>query len=67
MEQHIKARLGAVLKQFQVDDIQNLPRQQLWHLPGQSWASNRSPAENPTEAGLYKKYKVECDWISIFF
>ncbi|KAK9030426.1 hypothetical protein V6N11_031853 [Hibiscus sabdariffa] len=36
MEQQIKARLGVVLKQFQVDDIQNLPRQQLWHLPGQS-------------------------------
>ncbi|KAK8653317.1 hypothetical protein V6N13_127324 [Hibiscus sabdariffa] len=34
MEQQIKARLGAVQKQFQVDDIQNLPRQQLWHLPG---------------------------------
>ncbi|KAK8984908.1 hypothetical protein V6N11_064454 [Hibiscus sabdariffa] len=31
------ARLRAVLKQFQVDDIQNLPRQQLWHLPGQNF------------------------------
>ncbi|KAK8636633.1 hypothetical protein V6N13_124375 [Hibiscus sabdariffa] len=31
------ARLGAVLKQFQVDDIQNPPGQKLWHRLGQSW------------------------------
>ncbi|KAK8554263.1 hypothetical protein V6N12_031229 [Hibiscus sabdariffa] len=31
------ARLGAVLKQFQVDDIQNPPGQQLWHRLGQIW------------------------------
>ncbi|KAK8660186.1 hypothetical protein V6N13_051120 [Hibiscus sabdariffa] len=86
------ARLGAVLKQFQDDDIQNLPRQQLWHLPGQNFpaeaedfpprskilrqakaancparTANQSPAEIPAEAGLDKKYKVECDWIGIFF
>ncbi|KAK8583948.1 hypothetical protein V6N12_068202 [Hibiscus sabdariffa] len=101
------ARLGAVLKQFQVDDIQNPPGQQLWHRPGQSWpkisrhgrfeqnqayfllvqifpprpkisrqakaancparTANQSPAEIPAEAGLDKKYKVEYDWISIFF
>ncbi|KAK9018973.1 hypothetical protein V6N11_034016 [Hibiscus sabdariffa] len=29
--------------------------------------ANQSPAEIPAEAGLDKKYKVECDWISIFF
>ncbi|KAL4383768.1 hypothetical protein GQ457_15G019050 [Hibiscus cannabinus] len=73
MEQQIKARLGVVLKQFQVDDIQNLPGKQLWHLPGQSWlkifrqakaancparASNQSPTEIPAEAGMDEKYKV---------
>ncbi|KAL4346372.1 hypothetical protein GQ457_17G000050 [Hibiscus cannabinus] len=40
MEQQINARLGAVLKQFQVDDIQNPPRQQLWHLPGQNFSTH---------------------------
>ncbi|KAK8563293.1 hypothetical protein V6N12_035443 [Hibiscus sabdariffa] len=29
--------------------------------------ANQSPAEIPAEAGLDKKYKVECDWINIFF
>ncbi|KAK8571029.1 hypothetical protein V6N13_094126 [Hibiscus sabdariffa] len=29
--------------------------------------ANQSPAEIPAEAGLDKKYKVECDWIIIFF
>ncbi|KAK9027818.1 hypothetical protein V6N11_067640 [Hibiscus sabdariffa] len=29
--------------------------------------ANQSPAEISAEAGLDKKYKVECDWISIFF
>ncbi|KAK8533078.1 hypothetical protein V6N12_076359 [Hibiscus sabdariffa] len=106
------ARLGAVLKQFQVDDIQNPPGQQLWHRPGQSWPKisrrhrgqeisshgrfeqnqayflpaqifpprpkifcqakaascpARTANQSPAEAGLDKKYKVECDWISIFF
>ncbi|KAK8589896.1 hypothetical protein V6N12_024286 [Hibiscus sabdariffa] len=84
------ARLGAVLKQFQVDDIQNPPGQQLWHRPDfpaeaedfpsrpkifrqakaancPARTANQSPAEIPAEAGLDKKYKVECDWISIFF
>ncbi|KAL4362188.1 hypothetical protein GQ457_04G021770 [Hibiscus cannabinus] len=30
-------------------------------------ASNQSPAEIPAEAGMDKKYKVECNWIGIFF
>ncbi|KAK8492460.1 hypothetical protein V6N11_034871 [Hibiscus sabdariffa] len=29
--------------------------------------ANQSPAEIPVEAGVDKKYKVECDWIGIFF
>ncbi|KAK9030323.1 hypothetical protein V6N11_031751 [Hibiscus sabdariffa] len=29
--------------------------------------ANQSPAEIPAEAGLDKKYKVEWDWIDIFF
>ncbi|KAK8621619.1 hypothetical protein V6N13_081052 [Hibiscus sabdariffa] len=29
--------------------------------------ANQSPAEISAEAGLDKKYKVECDWINIFF
>ncbi|KAK8652448.1 hypothetical protein V6N13_126480 [Hibiscus sabdariffa] len=57
MEQQIKARLGAVLKQFKVDDIQNLPRQQLWHLPGQRHQISHLPRSLPRQA-LDKKYKL---------
>ncbi|KAK9044677.1 hypothetical protein V6N11_058571 [Hibiscus sabdariffa] len=43
-EQQIKARLGAVLKQFQVNDMQNLPGQ-IWVEPGIFPVSADFPAE----------------------
>ncbi|KAK8571395.1 hypothetical protein V6N13_103521 [Hibiscus sabdariffa] len=76
MEQQIKAILGVVLKQFQ-----NYPPKADFsaHVAGSRFsadttgmrfspmASNQSPDEIPTEAGMDEKYKVECDWIGIFF
>ncbi|KAK8555328.1 hypothetical protein V6N12_009476 [Hibiscus sabdariffa] len=53
------ARLGAVLKQFQVDDIQNPPGQQLWHRPGQSCPDFPAEAEDfPPRPKIFRQAKA---------